>query len=157
VSVAVGDAVGVNVGVAVAVSVGVAVGVNVGVAVGVEVDVAMGQLSGHSASTMLHPAIRAATAMASTRPRHKGNPQCLSGLMERLCLSEALESLRPSIYSPDLDRRGGNRITSRIEGLSVNSMVMRSMPNPRPPVGGMPYSRARIQSSSMGCASSSPA
>ena len=40
-------------------------------------------------------------------------------------------------------RISGNRITSRMEGESVNSMTRRSMPMPSPAVGGMPYSRAR--------------
>ena len=40
-------------------------------------------------------------------------------------------------------RISGNRITSRIDGLSVSSMTSRSMPMPSPPVGGMPYSSAR--------------
>lgn len=42
-------------------------------------------------------------------------------------------------------RRGrmvGKAMTSRIEGLSVNSMISRSIPSPIPPVGGMPYSSA---------------
>src|SRR6185436_13838468 len=37
----------------------------------------------------------------------------------------------------------GNRITSRIEALSVNSITRRSIPMPSPAVGGRPYSRAR--------------
>ena len=36
----------------------------------------------------------------------------------------------------------GNSSTSLIAWLSVSSMVMRSMPKPMPPVGGMPSSRA---------------
>lgn len=36
----------------------------------------------------------------------------------------------------------GNKITSRMEGLSVNSITKRSIPIPSPAVGGMPYSRA---------------
>src|SRR5260221_13466014 len=51
----------------------------------------------------------------------------------------------------------GNRITSRIDGWSVSNMTRRSMPMPRPPHGGSPYSTARRKSSSMGCASTSPA
>ena len=38
----------------------------------------------------------------------------------------------------------GNRITSRIAGLSVRSITSRSMPMPQPPVGGRPYSSARM-------------
>ena len=39
-------------------------------------------------------------------------------------------------------------MTSRMLGLSVSSMTRRSMPRPMPPVGGMPYSRAVMKSSS---------
>ena len=38
----------------------------------------------------------------------------------------------------------GNSSTSRIEAEPVSSMTRRSMPMPRPPVGGRPTSRARI-------------
>ena len=38
----------------------------------------------------------------------------------------------------------GKRITSRIDGLLVRSMTSRSMPTPSPPVGGSPYSSARM-------------
>ncbi len=37
----------------------------------------------------------------------------------------------------------GNRITSRMFGVSVRYMNSRSIPMPTPPVGGMPYSIAR--------------
>src|SRR5262249_54649740 len=50
----------------------------------------------------------------------------------------------------------GNRITSRIDGLLVSSMTSRSMPTPSPPVGGSPYSSARMYSSSIAWASRSP-
>ena len=40
----------------------------------------------------------------------------------------------------------GKRSTSRMEALSVSSMTRRSMPKPRPPVGGMPYSKAVTKS-----------
>ena len=43
-------------------------------------------------------------------------------------------------------RSAGNRITSRMLGLSVSSIISRSMPTPQPPVGGMPYSSARMKS-----------
>ena len=39
-------------------------------------------------------------------------------------------------------RSVGKAITSRIDGLSVNSMTSRSMPMPSPPHGGSPYSSA---------------
>ena len=51
----------------------------------------------------------------------------------------------------------GTRMTSRIVRRSVSSMTSRSMPMPRPPVGGMPCSRATRKSSSTIGASSSPA
>ena len=40
-------------------------------------------------------------------------------------------------------RSVGNRMTSRIDVVSVSSITRRSMPMPRPAVGGSPYSRAR--------------
>ena len=48
-------------------------------------------------------------------------------------------------------------MTSRMEALSVTSMARRSMPMPRPAVGGMPTSSAAMKSSSRYWASSSPA
>ena len=50
----------------------------------------------------------------------------------------------------------GNRITSRMESLPVRSMTHRSMPMPRPPVGGRPYSKAVRKSSSIISVSSFP-
>ncbi len=41
-------------------------------------------------------------------------------------------------------RRAGNRMTSRMLGASVSSIIRRSMPMPQPPVGGRPYSSARM-------------
>ena len=49
--------------------------------------------------------------------------------------------------SPSI-RNEGNRITSRMLGESVSSITSRSMPMPQPPVGGMPYSSARMKSAS---------
>ena len=40
-------------------------------------------------------------------------------------------------------RSVGNRMTSLIVSTPASSITSRSMPMPRPPVGGMPYSRAR--------------
>ena len=42
----------------------------------------------------------------------------------------------------------GKSSTSRMVAESVISITMRSRPKPRPPVGGMPYSRALTKSSS---------
>ena len=50
----------------------------------------------------------------------------------------------------------GNRRTSRMAGESVRSIHIRSIPKPIPPVGGIPISSARIKSSSVVLASSSP-
>lgn len=48
----------------------------------------------------------------------------------------------PSPYSPAsssfTERRWGKRITSRMVSLSVRSITSRSMPIPKPPVGGIP-------------------
>src|SRR5262249_47561475 len=41
-------------------------------------------------------------------------------------------------------RISGNKMTSRIDGLFVNSMTRRSIPTPSPAVGGRPYSSARM-------------
>ena len=38
----------------------------------------------------------------------------------------------------------GNKITSRMLGASVSSITRRSSPMPQPPVGGRPYSMARM-------------
>ena len=38
----------------------------------------------------------------------------------------------------------GKRMTSRMESEPVSSMTQRSMPMPRPPVGGRPYSSASM-------------
>ena len=51
----------------------------------------------------------------------------------------------------------GNRITSLMLTASVISITILSIPIPSPPVGGIPYSRAVRQSSSIMLASSSPA
>ena len=47
-------------------------------------------------------------------------------------------------YSPPAGRNCGNKITSRIDGESVNSITNRSMPIPPPALGGSPYCRAKI-------------
>jgi hypothetical protein len=51
-------------------------------------------------------------------------------------------------------RNCGKRITSRIEAWSVKEHHQAVDAKPRPPVGGIPCSRAVTKSSSMGCASS---
>jgi len=54
-------------------------------------------------------------------------------------------------------RIAGKSTTSLIEVLPERTIIKRSIPNPAPPVGGIPCSRARRKSSSKGCVSSSPA
>ena len=44
----------------------------------------------------------------------------------------------------DSGRMYGNNNTSRIDAESVSSITNRSMPMPRPPVGGRPTSSARM-------------
>src|SRR3990170_3180011 len=56
-----------------------------------------------------------------------------------------------------LSRRWGKRITSRMEVWPVSAITSRSMPRPRPPQGGIPYSSAVRNSSSASSTSSSPA
>jgi hypothetical protein len=55
---------------------------------------------------------------------------------------------RPGCLQAFSRRSAGNRITSRMLGLSVISITSRSMPMPQPPAGGMPYSSARMKSAS---------
>ena len=64
-----------------------------------------------------------------------------------------------AFFSAFWESRGfivGKSMTSRMESQPVRSMTQRSMPMPRPPVGGMPYSRAFMKSLSIMPASSSP-
>ena len=51
----------------------------------------------------------------------------------------------------------GKSKQSRMLAVSVSSITRRSTPMPKPPVGGMPYSKAHRKSSSTSQASSSPA
>ena len=60
---------------------------------------------------------------------------------------DALSSHRTSPLRRMPQSRGfmvGKRMTSRMVSELVSSMTQRSMPMPRPPVGGRPYSRALI-------------
>ena len=50
----------------------------------------------------------------------------------------AAQVLKQLFHYSSVFRRCGNRITSRMFGLSVSSMVRRSTPMPKPPLGGMP-------------------
>ena len=118
----------------------------VGVAVEVAVGVGLTNTPGSHESTRLQPTINAATERARAINRER----------DAKCVRPPSEPV-PGIYSPALLLRAGKSITSRMDVLSVKSIVIRSMPMPSPPVGGMPCSRARIQSSSIGWASSSPA
>jgi hypothetical protein len=69
-----------------------------------------------------------------------GMPQRLFCHKARVVAGGSSPICRPA-YS---GRMCGNRMTSRIEGLSVSSMTSRSMPMPAPEAGGIPYSRARM-------------
>ena len=64
--------------------------------------------------------------------------QCEGGAHQRQSSIQLASTHHPSL------RSDGNRITSRMLGLSVISIISRSMPMPQPPVGGMPYSSARM-------------
>ena len=72
-------------------------------------------------------------------------------------VSTALELTPFSLFTPPSDFIVGKRSTSRIAGESVSSITILSMPNPMPPVGGIPIIRAFKKSSSIELASSSPA
>ena len=94
-------------------------------------DVAVGGGQHRRAPGVLLVARRGARARARPRPRSRPS-------VSRRAASWLSASLRSD----------GNRITSRMLGLSVSSMISRSMPMPQPPVGGMPYSSARMKSAS---------
>ena len=68
-------------------------------------------------------------------------------LLEHRLLNQRFSSwviLQFTQYDADLSagysrsRRWGNRITSRMLGVSVKSMTRRSTPKPKPPLGGIP-------------------
>src|SRR5437867_3286290 len=48
----------------------------------------------------------------------------------------------PPLRAHSRGRSAGKRITSRIASLPVSAIVIRSIPTPHPPVGGMPYESA---------------
>jgi len=75
-------------------------------------------------------------------------------LSERLLIGGVTSPPPPLVQTSR--RKAGNKMTSRILGLSVSNIIKRSMPIPHPPVGGMPYSSARTKSWSKNMASSSP-
>src|SRR5690554_1540891 len=66
--------------------------------------------------------------------------QCLNRVHGTYSLSSVLSLFELSALCSG--RIAGNRMTSRIDGESVNSMARRSMPIPSPAVGGKPYSSA---------------
>ncbi len=80
-----------------------------------------------------------------------------SALPSGFCRSLGRSSKTPASGGVSGSRRAGNSTTSRIECTPARTISNRSIPSPRPPVGGMPCSSARRKSSSKGCASSSPA
>ncbi|VVG70278.1 hypothetical protein PAP18089_01238 [Pandoraea apista] len=61
-----------------------------------------------------------------------------------LCRKARGEATRLARWAQSSRRKCGKSSTSRMFGLSVSSMIRRSMPIPQPPVGGMPYSSARM-------------
>ena len=81
-----------------------------------------------------------------------GNPERFA--LPRPMLGRAEPNLRPFRRAAGVTRRtvgkpaqrrsrsAGKRITSRIESLPPSTIARRSMPMPRPPVGGMPYESA---------------
>src|SRR5581483_9145030 len=62
------------------------------------------------------------------------------GLEDREAADAGIEDADRRIHS---GRMCGKRMTSRMEGESVKNITSRSMPTPRPAVGGIPYSSAR--------------
>ena len=89
-----------------------------------------------------------ATVCVASRPNMRGLRPGMNGICPRLPVEGEVSGLHGSMCKPsDLHCsrfNAGNRITSRMVGLSVNSIIRRSMPMPTPPVGGMPYSSARM-------------
>ena len=77
--------------------------------------------------------------------RHNGNdrderlPAPAEQIPQRDLEFEWHKGVRPYYFG----RMCGNRMTSRIDRLSVRSMTRRSTPTPSPAVGGSPYSSAR--------------
>ena len=82
-------------------------------------------------------------AVRDRRPEggHGGLPDEAQGRLQA-ALAPGRPTVQPSV------RSDGKRITSRMLGESVSSITRRSMPMPQPPVGGMPYSSARMKSAS---------
>ena len=93
---------------------------------------------------MLHQAEQLRTNYSDTRMHDR----LLAVLKQRLGHRDAQGMGQTARHGADQDSRrsAGNRITSRMLGLSVSSIIKRSMPMPQPPVGGMPYSSARTKS-----------
>ncbi len=94
---------------------------------------------------------KAATATLSMRkPRRfpKNHPGIDLRPIAGKHFAELPRSVRGRLLKPRVQQRGmhqsarvlraGNRITSRIEGASVNSITSRSTPIPKPPAGGIP-------------------
>ena len=80
------------------------------------------------------------------QPQDQGSPAAFLGIAQVAPGDEPLEAgagFEGWWVRHHSGRMSGNRMTSRIEGWSVSSMISRSMPIPSPAVGGMPYSSAR--------------
>ena len=71
-------------------------------------------------------------AVGSQQLEYQGRPVDLAQPFERLTIREAM-----SLYLAGTEGRLMR---------SLKSIIRRSMPMPQPPVGGMPYSRARTKS-----------
>jgi hypothetical protein len=68
-------------------------------------------------------------------------------VLSHIVNSEPMNGDEPGAVAPSIGYSGrmwGNRITSRMLGLSVSSITNRSTPIPVPAVGGSPYSKARM-------------
>ena len=90
------------------------------------------------------------------------NPACDVRCVDEFVERETWPALVPMLDELDelgdycSRRSAGNRMMSRMLAESVSNIIKRSIPIPQPPVGGMPYSRARTKSWSKYMASSSP-
>ncbi len=71
------------------------------------------------------------------------SPEVFRGTAHEVrALTERLAELLFGVRSQLTERSAGNRITSLIVSRPVSTIVSRSMPSPRPPVGGIPYASA---------------
>ena len=71
------------------------------------------------------------------------NLPCLKGLAWLAGIFKTTALFKQFSFQGVSGRMVGKSMTSLIELESVSSITSRSIPIPRPPVGGIPYSRAR--------------